>query len=96
MKIIFFVLKKQKSTEGTSPEFGQTLLYLGGNMRLKDSTNQCKCFLDVPRRTLERELFEELGVSIIPSDDYPLYTIYTPDTEKKQKTFGYRLDFESE
>ena len=51
---ILCVKKTRKSTDASSPEFGQTLLYVGGHMRREDSTAKCRSFLDVLRNTLER------------------------------------------
>lgn len=82
---ILCVKKTKKSTEGNSPEFGQTLLYVGGHMRREDSTITCKRFLDVLRNTLERELFEELGISFVISQKEEPFVIYTPDTEKSKR-----------
>lgn len=44
---ILCVKKTRKSTDASSPEFGQTLLYVGGHMRREDSTAKCRSFLDV-------------------------------------------------
>lgn len=82
---ILCVKKAKKSTDADSPEFGQTLLYVGGHMRLEDSTVKCKDFLDVLRNTLERELFEELGISFALDRKKSPFVIYTPDTKKSKK-----------
>lgn len=84
-KKIFCVKKTKKSTEEDSPEFGQTLLYVGGHMRREDSTAKCRSFIDVLRNTLERELFEELGISLTINQKDAPFVIYTPDTEKSKK-----------
>lgn len=84
-KKILCVKKTKKSTDEASPEFGQTLLYVGGHMRSEDSAIKCKCFLDVLRNTLERELFEELGISLSIDKGETPFVIYTPNTEKSKK-----------
>ena len=82
---ILCVKKTKKSTDENSPEFGQTLLYVGGHMRLEDSTTNSKNFLDVLANTLERELFEELGVSIAINRQCNPYVIYDSTKEKSKK-----------
>lgn len=84
-KKIFTVRKNTKSTEKDSPEFGQTLLYVGGHMRREDDSPKCSCFLDVLRNTLARELFEELGISVAVGKDEVPFAIYIPDSEKSKK-----------
>lgn len=83
-KKILCVKKSPKSTEKSSPEYGQTLLYIGGHMRKEDKSKKCACFLDVVRNTLERELFEELGVSVVVNKTQEPFVIYTPNTEKSK------------
>lgn len=82
---IFCVKKTPKSTDKHSPESGQTLLYVGGHMRREDSSSSCISFLDVLRNTLERELFEELGVSISIDINTQPFVIYTPNNDKSKK-----------
>ena len=82
---ILCVKKTRKSTDASSPEFGQTLLYVGGHMRREDSTAKCRSFLDVLRNTLERELYEELGISFALNQKRDPYVIYTPNSNKSRK-----------
>lgn len=82
---ILCVKKTKKSTDTSSPEFGQTLLYVGGHMRREDSTAKCKSFLDVLRNTLERELYEELGISFALNQKREPFVIYTPSSNKSRK-----------
>lgn len=82
---ILCVKKTKKSTAASSPEFGQTLLYVGGHMRCEDSTVKCKNFLDVLRNTLERELYEELGISFSLNHKREPFVIYTPNSNKSRK-----------
>ncbi len=82
---IFCVKKTPKSTNKTSPEAGQTLLYVGGHMRKEDESLACCNFLDAIRNTLERELFEELGISIVIDKEQEPFVIYTPISDKSKK-----------
>lgn len=82
---ILCVKKTKKSTDVSSPEFGQTLLYVGGHMRREDCTSKCKSFLDVLRNTLERELYEELGISFALNQRRDPFVIYTPNPNKSRK-----------
>lgn len=88
---ILCVKKTKKSTDVSSPEFGQTLLYVGGHMRLEDSTVSCKCFADILANTLERELFEELGISVSINKKSKPYVIYdsTEESSKKHLAVGW-------
>ena len=82
---ILCVKKTRKSTDASSPEFGQTLLYVGGHMCREDSTAKCRSFLDVLRNTLERELYEELGISFALNQKRDPFVIYTPNSNKSRK-----------
>ena len=82
---ILCVKKTRKSTDASSPEFGRTLLYVGGHMRREDSTAKCRSFLDVLRNTLERELYEELGISFALNQKRDPFVIYTPNSNKSRK-----------
>lgn len=76
---ILCVKKTEKSTASDSPEHGQTLLYVGGHMRKEDKSRDCHSFLDILRNTLQREILEELGVSIAISRTEQPFVIYSPD-----------------
>ena len=82
---ILCVKKTEKSTKSDSPESGQTLLYVGGHMRKEDESRECHNFLDVLRNTLQREILEELGISLVISKEEIPFVIYTPDNEKSKK-----------
>ena len=69
-----------------SPEKGKLLFYAGGHMRQEDETNETqKCFVKTIQNTLERELFEELGISISLDNKTPDFCLYTPQYSKKSK-----------
>lgn len=76
---ILCVKKTEKSTKPDSPEHGQTLLYVGGHMREEDKSSDCHDFLDILRNTLQREILEELGISIAISRSEQPFVIYSPD-----------------
>lgn len=82
---ILCVKKTEKSTKPDSPESGQTLLYVGGHMRKEDESRESRDFLDVLRNTLQREILEELGISLAISKEEIPFVIYTPDNEKSKK-----------
>lgn len=54
-------------------------------MRREDSTAKCRSFLDVLRNTLERELYEELGISFALNQKRDPFVIYTPNSNKSRK-----------
>lgn len=54
-------------------------------MRKEDASAECNDFLDILRNTLERELFEELGISVALDKKEVPFVIYTPDNEKSEK-----------
>lgn len=95
---VFCVKKTAKSTDKSSPESGQTLLYVGGHMRREDCSSTCDAFLDVLRNTLKRELYEELGVSIAIDKSQMPFVIYTPDNAKSRKhlAIGWKVSMDEE
>lgn len=83
---ILCIKKTTKSTPKNSPESGKLLFYAGGHTRLEDETSETKKnFLKTSKNTLERELFEELGVSVSLEDKDPDFCLYTPQYSKKSK-----------
>lgn len=81
---VLVVKKKDTSCSDDSPEKGKLLLWVGGHMRASDRISKEDNFLDVCKKTLSRELEEELGISesfdgIIPT------IIYTPNNPKSSK-----------
>ncbi len=81
---ILCIKKTPKSTPKGSPESGKLLFYAGGHTRLEDETSETKKnFLKTSKNTLERELFEELGISISLEDKNPDFCLYTPQYSKK-------------
>lgn len=80
-------LKKTKSsTTLGSPERGRLLFYAGGHTRMEDEFSDAKCdFLKTAQNTLEREMFEELGISISLEGKAPSFCLYTPRYSEKSK-----------
>lgn len=97
-KKVFCVKKTSKSTDKSSPESGQTLLYVGGHMRREDCSSNCSGFLDVLRNTLVRELFEELGISVAIDKNQMPFVIYTPNNAKSRKhlAIGWKLSMDED
>ena len=84
---ILCIKKTRKSTSKYSPESGRLLFYAGGHTRQEDETKHTKNnFLKTAKNTLERELFEELGISVSLNQKTPDFCLYTPlYSEKSQK-----------
>lgn len=80
-------LKKTKgSTSTDSPEREKMLFYAGGHTRVEDEFSDAKCdFLKTAKNTLEREMFEELGISISLEGEPPPFCLYTPKYSEKSK-----------
>lgn len=95
---ILCVKKTEKSTKSNSPESGQTLLYVGGHMRKEDKSRECCDSLDVLRNTLQREILEELGISLVINKEEIPFVIYTPDNEKSKKhlAIGWKVYIDEE
>lgn len=78
------IKKTNKSTSKSSPENGKILFYAGGHARQEDETHRSKGdFLKIAKNTLERELFEELGISISIDESSDPFFLYTPQYSTK-------------
>jgi len=76
--------KTSKSTTKDSAERNKFLFYAGGHMRKEDNTPDTKeKFINIAKNTLNRELYEELGLSEKIDGD-PI-VIYTPTTAKSSR-----------
>lgn len=83
---ILCIKKTSRSTPKGSPENGKLLFYAGGHTRQEDEISDTKNnFLKTSKHTLERELFEELGISISLEDTNPDFCLYTPNYSYKSK-----------
>lgn len=90
---ILCVKKTEKSTKSDSPESGRLLLYVGGHMRKEDSSRECKTPLDIIRNALQREILEELGISVAINNHELPFVIYTPEVphSKKHVAIGWTI-----
>ena len=78
--------KTKKSTTQGSPERGRLLFYAGGHTRIEDEISEHKAdFLKTAQNTLEREMFEELGISISLEGKSPAFCLYTPQFNETSK-----------
>lgn len=76
------VIKKNKNAVSkTSPERDKILLYIGGHSRYEDKTEiNSNDFMAVCRKTLKREVSEEIGISIALNNIEP-FMIYSNDCD---------------
>ena len=81
---ILCIKKTEKSTSKLSPEMGKLLLYAGGHMRKEDLISN-KPFLKTALNTLERELNEELGLSISMEGARNPFILYCPNTRSSKR-----------
>lgn len=82
---VLIVKKSSKAVSNASAEKDKLLAYVGGHIRFEDTTEiTAKDFLAICRRTLKREVKEELGISIALDDIEP-FVVYTPDQYKSKK-----------
>ncbi len=85
-KKILCIKKTKQSTSNDSPESGKLLFYAGGHTRLEDATSETKHnFIKTAKNTLEREIFEELGISIALENIQPSFCLYTPEYSSKSQ-----------
>lgn len=82
---VLIVKKNNKAVSKTSSEKDKLLAYVGGHIRFEDATEiTAKDFLTICRRTLKREIKEELGISVALNGIVP-FVVYTPDRYKSKK-----------
>lgn len=82
---ILTIKKTPKAVTNDSPEKDKLLVYIGGHSRLEDTTEiSSSNFLSICKYTLQREVKEEIGISLALNDIIP-FVIYTPDSEKSKK-----------
>jgi len=95
------ILKKQnKSLSEDSPEKRKLLIYAGGHIRKEDNLEgKDEPLVNIARNTLNREIKEELGISIVPNDNVKSFLIYTPNNQISKKhlaiCFIIVLDFKN-
>lgn len=92
---------KKKNEKNDSPEKDRLLPYVGGHVRIEDhDKNINESFLDIFKKTLKREIKEEIGVSVsiesIAKHD-PII-IYTPNnpTSSKHLAICFKVDVPEE
>ena len=67
-------------------------------MRKEDHASCCSNFLDVLKNTLERELFEELGISVSLDNTKQPFVIYIPSNGKSSKhiAIGWKIKMDED
>ncbi len=94
------VIKKQPESLGfDSPEKDKLLLYTGGHIRIEDNTRgDNEPILNLMKKTLNREISEELGISIYPDEKVKPFLIFTPDHQRSKRhiavCFVFEIDFD--
>jgi hypothetical protein len=92
---VLAVKKGNRAVSSNSPEKDKILLYVGGHLRVEDSTDiNSDDFLSICRYALKREIKEELGESVAIDNINP-FIIYTPDTPKSKQHIGICFLFET-
>lgn len=82
---VLIVKKNNKAVSTASAEKDRLLAYVGGHIRFEDTTEiTAKDFLTICRRTLKREIKEELGISVALDGIEP-FVVYTTDRYKSKK-----------
>lgn len=82
---VLIVKKKKEAVSPSSPEKDKLLAYVGGHIRFEDTTEiTATNFLAICRKTLKREVKEELGISVALNDVDP-YIIYTGEDDISKK-----------
>jgi predicted NUDIX family phosphoesterase len=86
---VLTIRKNPKATSENSPEKNKLLCYVGGHPRLEDLTDASSHdFLTICKYALQREVWEEIGISSLVLSEVQPFFIYTPDTEKSKQHIG--------
>ncbi|MDY3275702.1 MAG: NUDIX hydrolase [Agathobacter sp.] len=94
---IFVVKKKSESISGSSTEKNKLLLYVGGHTRKEDVLNGRRCdYLQTCRDALQREVKEELGISIALGEREPIYIVGVGENEEYHIAICYKYEIETE
>lgn len=81
---ILVIKKNKNSTSLESPERDKLLVYIGGHSRFEDKTDyNSNDFLSVCRKTLKREVDEEIGISIALNNIEPFFLYSDKSTRSK-------------
>jgi predicted NUDIX family phosphoesterase len=85
---ILTVKKNPVNISDISPERDKLLIYVGGHIRYEDNPNmQLNDLIEVYKRTLRREVREEIGISIQLDGIEPFF-IYTPNSDRDKVHIG--------
>lgn len=96
-KKIFVVKKKTDAISKNSTEKNRLLLYIGGHVRNEDVVSGRKGdYLQTYRETLQRELKEELGISIALKNIEPIYIYGRGEEEKYHIAICYKCSIQTE
>lgn len=96
-KKIFAVKKKTESISKYSTEKNKLLLYVGGHVRSEDVVSGRKGdYLQTYRETLQRELKEELGISIALKYIEPIYIYGKGEDEKYHIAICYKCPIQTD
>jgi thymidylate kinase/8-oxo-dGTP pyrophosphatase MutT (NUDIX family) len=94
---IFVVKKKAESLSYNSTEKNKILLYVGGHTRNEDVVNGRRGdYLQICREALQREVKEELGISIVLGDKEPIYISGLGEGEEYHIAVCYKYEIETE
>lgn len=94
---IFVVKKKAESLSKKSTEKNKLLLYVGGHVRNEDVIKGRECDgLQTYKETLQRELKEELGISIALKNIEPIYIYGRGNEEKYHIAICYQCPIQTE
>lgn len=94
---IFVVKKKVESLSNNSTEKNKMLLYVGGHTRYEDVVKGRKSdYLQIYRDALQREVKEELGISIALGDKEPIYISGHGEGEGHHIAVCYKYEIETE
>lgn len=96
-KRIFSVKKRNEALSKNSTEKNKLLLYVGGHIRAEDVVNGRKGdYLQTCREALQREVKEELGISIALKNVEPIYIYGKGEQEKKHIAICYKYPIQTD
>lgn len=85
-KVLVLKKNEHKAIKG-SPEHNRMLLYLGGHVRQEDRISATDSILEVIKRSLQREIKEEINETLTIGSQIP-FLIYSPVSDKSKKHLG--------
>lgn len=94
---IYVVKKRNESLSKNSTEKNKLLLYIGGHIRVEDVVKGRKGdYLQTCRVALQREVKEELGISIALGDTRPIYIYGKGEQERHHIAICYRYPIQTD